>query len=407
MTEIAQLFITLGILLLVGLVLDVLASRIYLPRVTLFIVIGLVLGPSVLGLIPEASRDWFHQVTKIALIMIGFILGGKLSLSRMRKYGMHVVGVALGKVCGVFVLMSLGLLLVGVQLELALILAAIATATAPATTVDVIHETGAEGRFTDILLGAVALNDMLTLLIFSFVLSVAAMMTGESVSMLMLTHGLWETGGALILGVLLGVPLAFMTGRIKAGEPTLTEVVGCMLLCAGMAVWWKVSFILAAFAMGAFIVNTARHHNRPFYAVEGIDQPILILFFILAGAVLEIHALAALSVIGVVYLVLRTVGSLGGVWLGAISTRASTEVRKWIGMALLPQAGIALGLALIASERLPQFENVILPVVIGTTVFFELAGPVLTRLSLVKTGNVTAAPTTQTHESPAESESCT
>ncbi len=202
----------------------------------------------------------------------------------------------------------------------------------------------------------------------------------------MLLVAAWEIGGAVLLGVLLGIPMAYLTGRLQPGEPTLAEALGIVLLCGGLAIWLNLSFILAGMVLGATVANLATHHRRPFTAIEGIEWPFMILFFILAGASLEMHSLWETSLLGIAYILLRMVGLVLGAWAGGIMSEADPAWRRWMGMALWPQAGVALGMALLASHHLPEFKAVIMPVVIGSTIIFELIGPVMTRKALIKAG---------------------
>jgi Kef-type K+ transport system membrane component KefB len=180
--------------------------------------------------------------------------------------------------------------------------------------------------------------------------------------------------------------MAYLTGRLQPGEPTLAEALGIVLLCGGLAIWLNLSFILAGMVLGATVANLATHHRRPFTAIEGIEWPFMILFFILAGASLEMDALWETSLLGIAYILLRMVGLVIGAWAGGIMSDADPAWRHWMGMALWPQAGVALGMALLASHHLPEFKAVIMPVVIGSTIIFELIGPVMTRKALIKAG---------------------
>jgi Kef-type K+ transport system membrane component KefB len=327
-------------------------------------------------------------LTDIALAMIGFLLGQKLSRSTLRDLGRSVLTMSIGEVILTALLVFSVLSLCGVPLEVALLLAGIAPATAPAATVDVVREYQAKGRFTDTLLGIVAIDDAWGLLIFSVLLSMVQAISGEGGAGAVLASSAWEIGGALLLGLVLGVPMAYLTGRIRPGEPTQAEALGLVLLCAGLAVWAEVSYILAAIVLGAVVANLAKHHDRPFHAIEGFEWPFLILFFLLAGAALHIEALAQVGLLGGGYIGLRIAGRVLGTRLGGWLSGADTTTRRWMGLALLPQAGVAIGMALLASHRFPELKDVILPVVLGSTVIFELLGPVMTRRVLIRMGEV-------------------
>ena len=388
MEEISITLITLGGLFLLGLLTDLLGRRTALPRVTFLLILGFLIGPSVLGILPDLSGRWFPIVANMALVMIGFLLGGKLTLVTFKQHGRSVLGISLGVALITAMVVLIALLMVGVRLEIALLLAGIATSTAPMATVDVVHEARAEGAFSRTLLGIVALDDAWGLIVFSLMLAAAQVLSGYGDGGEAIIAGAWELGGAVFVGIALGVPMAYLTGRIQPGEPTLAEALGMVLLCGGIAIWLEVSFLLAAMVLGLVVANLARHHNRPFHAIEGIEWPFMILFFLLAGASLHVQSLAEVGLIGAIYIVCRIVGRFLGAWVGGTLSHAAPTLRRWMGMALLPQAGVALGMALVATQRFPQFSETIFPVVIGATVLFEVIGPILTRRALVHVGDV-------------------
>jgi len=383
-----EILITFGGLFLVGLLADLAGRYTPLPRVTMLLLAGLLMGPSVLDWLPHFTADWFPILTNIALAMIGFMLGAKITFSRLHELGRLVLGLSIGIVVITMLTVFSVLSLFGVPIEIALLLAGIATATAPAATMDVVNEYGAEGKFTETLLDIVAIDDAWGLLIFSILIAVVQALSGQGAIGEALTTGAWEIGGALLLGLVLGVPMAYLTGRIHPGEPTQAEALGLVLLCAGLALWAQVSYILAAIVMGSVVANLAKHHDRPFHAVKGFEWPFLILFFLLAGASLHLEELSQIGLLGAAYIGLRVVGRVLGGHLGGWLCGAEADTRRWMGLALLPQAGIAIGMALLASQRFPEYEAVILPLVLGSSVIFEIFGPVLTRQVLIRMGQI-------------------
>ena len=387
MDIVPKILITLGLLFLLGLLTDLLGRRTPLPRVTLLLLAGFAIGPSGLDLLPDFQEDWFPVVTDIALSMVGFLLGHHLTLSSLRERGTLVLGISIGAVLITALSVFLGLILIGIRPELALILAGIAPATAPAATLDVIREIRAEGEFSKILENVVAIDDAWGLLLFSVLLTIAQILYGQGNGWNMLLLGIWEIGGAICLGLLLGIPMAYITGRLELGEPTQAEALGLVLLCGGIAIWWNVSFILAGMVLGATVANLATHHRRPFIAIEGIEWPFMILFFILAGASFETQALQSIGLIGSAYIIFRLLGRVIGAWGGGFVSGANQLVRNWMGLALWPQAGVAIGMALLASQQFPELKPIILPVVMGASIIFELLGPIMTRKALFKAGD--------------------
>lgn len=375
------MLVSLGAIFLAALLFDAIGRKTPLPRVTLLMLFGFVAGPSVLDYLPDITQAWFPFVANMALVMVGFLLGGQLTLGELRERGGPVLRISLAVVLVTFAAVALGLISIGIPLVAALLLAALATATDPAATIDVVHENGGDGPFARTLLDVVAVDDAWGLILFSMTLAVCNFAIGNGAGASLL-HGAWDLGGALLLGAALGAPMAYLTGRIERGEPTLYEALGLVFLCGGIAMLLNVSFLMAAMTMGAVVANLAKHHTRPFHAIEGIEWPFMVLFFVLAGASLEMSVLAEAGSWLVAYVALRIVGRFLGGWIGGSVPVADPSVRRWMGVALLPQAGVALGMALVAGQQFPEVGEAILPVVVAATVLFELIGPIATRLAL-------------------------
>lgn len=380
----SQFLITIGGILLLGLLTSALGQRTPLPRVTLLLLFGVAIGESGLNLIPELFTRYFEVVAAMTLVMVGFLLGGKLSAETFRFSARKILLISLSAALVSVLLVALGLLAIGAGLELAILLGSIAAATAPAAVLDVVVESGRGGRFGELLLAIVAVDDAWGLVLFSIGLAVvlALRATGTDVSPLLFAGQ--EVGGAVLLGAALGFPAAFLTGRMRPGQPMLTEAVGLVFLCGGLAIWLEVSFLIAPMVMGAVITHFARHHEYPFHAIEGIEWPFLAIMFVLAGATLELDALAALGLLGATYSVCRTAGKILGGYLGGALSGARPATRRWIGLALLPHAGVEIGMALVAANAFLDHAQTLLSVVVAATVIFELVGPVLTRLALVR-----------------------
>ena len=217
MEDLAKTLITLGGLFLVGLATDLLGRRTPLPRVTLLLIFGFLIGPSVFDLLPDLSERWFPMVADMALVMVGFLLGGKLTVPSFRRHGRRILWISVAVVVLTAAVMLVGLLILGIRVEIALLLAGIATSTDPAATTDVAHELRAHGRFTRTLLGIVAVDDALGLIMFSLLLAVVLALTGQGSASEILLLALWEIGGAFLLGGALGIPMADLTGIEYAG----------------------------------------------------------------------------------------------------------------------------------------------------------------------------------------------
>lgn len=382
---------------MLGLLSTALGKRTFLPRVTLLLLFGLLIGESGLDLIPHSFTASFGLVADVALVMVGFLLGSELTASTMRNATDEVLWISIVAALVTTAVTTLGLMLVGLDMPVAILMGCIASATAPAAVLDVVSETGRQGRFSRLLLAIVALDDVWALVLFSTGMSVVAAMLGGGGQAEFALHAGREIFGALILGVVVGVPAAYLTGRVRPGQPILMEALGLVFLCGGIALWLEVSFLISAITMGAVVANLAKHHEYPFHAIEDIEQPFLVLFFVLAGASLEFEALRTLGVFGLVYITCRSIGKIAGAWLGSIPGRSDEPTRRWMGYALLPQAGVAIGMALVASHHFPQYQSTLLTLVISSTVIFEIIGPVFTRQALLH-GNL--PPVASKSESP-------
>jgi len=377
-----QFFVAIGCILLLGLATDLLGRRTFLPRVTLLLIFGMLVGPEALNLIPLIVLENFEVIANVALMMIGFVLGVKLTKKTLSRSARQVICISISAALLTCLMVMLGLFLLGVPLALAILLGCIASATAPAATVETVAESNSKSPFANKLLSIVALDDAWALILFSIGVAIVSTMNGSQLAFTSLIQATHEIGGAILLGMVIGLPAAYLTGRIKNGQPMLTEALGLVFLCGGLALWLEVSFLIAAITMGVVITNLARHHDYPFHAIEGIEWPFMVVFFILAGASFKFDYLQYIGLTGVAYILLRVLGKVVGAGVGGRCGRADKLTRQWMGLALLPQAGAAMGMALVAVNQFPEYRQLLLTVVISTTVVFELTGPILARMAL-------------------------
>ncbi len=384
-----QFLITLGAMLLLGVLVSEIGKRSFLPRVSLLLLVGMLVGGSGFDLIGSSFQQLFDLTADMALLMVGFLLGGRLTKTEIELYGKQVLLVSLAAALVAAALVTFGLYYLGAPLPLAIILGCIASATDPAAVLDVVLEHKKETPFTKKLLAVVAIDDAWALILFSLGLALSGTLShGQSLPLMdLLMVSAWEIGGAMALGVALGLPAAVLTGRLNEGQPMLNEALGLVFICGGLAFYFEVSFIIAAMFMGATIANFAKHHEYPFHEIENIEWPFMVIFFILAGASLEFSSLSGIGLVGMAYIVLRSVGKMLGAYLGAAASKSDNGVKYWMGSALLPQAGVAIGMALVASNQFPQHGPLLLTLVISTTIIFEIIGPIATRLAIKKSAD--------------------
>ena len=378
----ALLFIAIGALFLAGLAADAFGRRLSVPRVSLLILLGVAAGPAGLDWLPPALTGSDGPYADVALTMVAFLLGGGLTKTLLHEHGRQIVIVSIVVVLAALAVVSTGLWLAGVPAALALALAGIASATDPAATREVIVQTGADTPFARRLLGIVAVDDAWGVIAFSLSMAAVGLLSGSEPPAAALVHGMWEVVGALGLGAAIGLPAAQLTGRLKPGEPTLLEAVGIVFLAAGLAMWAGVSTLLTGMACGAVVTNLARHHEQPFHEIERIEWPFMLLFFVMAGASLRLDALTAVGALGAGYALLRIASRIAGGWAAGHAAGLGGRTGTITGLALMPQAGVAIGMALVAGERLPGQAETILAIAVATTIVFEVAGPLATQVAL-------------------------
>jgi len=382
-----QLLLSLGGIFLAGQLISTLGQKTFFPRVTLLLIFGVLIGQQTLDVIPEFFYAWFDLIAQVTLLMVGFLIGGKLTLPSLKNGTKVLIGISTSAALFTAIFVCTGLYWAGLPIELAIILGCIASATAPAATLDVIVESKQKSAFSELLISIVALDDAWALIIFAVGMAIASSLAGQMVENTILLHAAKDIGGAIALGMLLGFPAAYLTGRVKPGEPILTEALGLVFICGGLALWLDVSFLITSIVMGAVVANFAKHHDYPFHAIENIEWPFMVIFFVLAGATIELTALTNIGLIGSLYIFFRALGKITGSKIGGRLSGANQNTNNWVGIALLPQAGVSIGMALVASTAFPEHRQLLLSIVLGTTVFFEIIGPVFTRMALRKTAS--------------------
>ncbi len=401
-----------GLLLLAGYLGGRLANRVGAPRVTGYLLAGMALSPSLFGLFTEVQiQDDFSVITDMALGIIAFSIGGTLDFQHMRRLGKTIAVITVFQSSAAFLLTALGVglafpliaaafgqteLFRGVILPLALLLGAISTATAPAATLAVVHEANARGPFTTVLLGVVALDDGLCILFYALAAGLAgALLGGREISLLgslgepALHIGLSLTIGAVACGV-----LWFAAPRVEQAANLLLVSLGCVFAAVGLAETLHASALLTGMVLGCGVANLVPLSHGIFDAVENIEELIFGLFFVLAGAHLDLRLLGDASALAVLFAVSRFLGKLGGAFVGARWVGAPANTQKYLGLGLLPTAGVTVGLVLMARELFGDHPaaDVMVNAVLASVVINELISPLLVRYALVRAGETRATP---------------
>lgn len=374
--------LTLGCVLLSGIIISAAGRKTPLPRVTLLLIFGAVIGTGGLDLIPTLFSNQFEFISQIALMMVGFLLGGRLTLSSLKNTLGATIWISISAALITSLLVTAALMVFGTPIELAVLLGCLAAATDPASILDVTQESKYTKPFKDILLSIVSLDDAWALILFAVGVAFVSSLNSVGIEYSALLMVVKDIGGAVLIGLLIGFPAAYLTGRTKPGQPMLSEALGLVFISGGLALWLEVSFLITSMVLGAVISNFAKHHEQPFHAIEGIEWPFMLIFFVLAGANLDFTGLASIGGICVIYIVFRIVGKIVGARIGGRIAHADIHTQRWMGVSILPQAGVAIGMALVASHVVPEHQHTLLSTAVLSTVFFEIIGPVFTRLAL-------------------------
>lgn len=388
----ALLLLMVGIAVLAGLFTGKGAERIRIPMVVGYIIAGVIFGESGLGLIKASSTG---LLTNIALGFIGFGIGSQLRLSVLKRLGSSIICISLLEAFGAFILVSVGVTLLTGKLYLGLIFGALASATAPAATVDVLEEYQSKGPLTTSLLAVVGIDDGIALLLFGFGISIATSLLGSGTTILEgLLHPLMDIGGSIVLGATLGFLYSKVVRWMGSRNETLILSVGVVVLACGAAEYLKLSLIMTNMIIGIVSCNLLPMKARNIQeAVGGFTPPIYVLFFVLVGARLNIMNLPQMGLIGVVYLLLRAIGKFGGAYIGSVISHAPEVVRKYLGLGLFSQAGVAVGLSLAAAKILDEaghydLSSMVINVIAATTFVVQIIGPPCTKIAIVKAGEV-------------------
>lgn len=384
---------SLGVILLFALGVGHIVKVAHIPEVTGYLVAGMLVGPSLLGWVSHENLQALHVFSEVGLGLILFSIGGVFEIGRMRRIGRRVVLLAIGESTCAAILVVAGTLAVGQPWPVALLLGAVAVETGAASTLMVVRENNAEGEFTEALTGVIGLNNLLALVAFSLVaaaLELTTLSAGGGLHAGSVARAIfplvWQLVGSSALGFLVGILLASWASHVVESGETLVLLVGCILLTVGIASALDLSSLVASLAVGATLANLSAQSRRLFVALSRTDPPLYVIFFVLAGADLDLSLLPSLGLVGAAYVLCRAGGKLGGAWLAARGTASPEPMRQYLGLSILAQAGLAVGLVLVIRERFPDIAPVVTTVVLGAVAVFEIAGPLSARFALDRTG---------------------
>lgn len=409
-----------GLMAFLGLYFGFAARRIRLPALIGYMLLGILLGPSLLGIVSEHNVEQLAFVTEVALGFVAFTIGAELRISELRRLGRGIVAIILAESFVTFLFVTVALYAWTRDLALSLIFGAVSPASAPAGTVAVIQECKARGSLTKALYAVVGFDDGLAIIIFGFAAAVARSLliqdaTGEMGSILpYLVRPVVEIALSLVVGGFIGVVFSHLVRRLSSNAEMFALSAAAVLIGTGVSIkgftlpWLdmpvELSLILTNMVVGFLLTNTRREAlvHRVSDSVMHIMPLVFILFFALAGAHLKLSLLPALGMIGLVYILSRSAGKIAGSYAGARVYPVEPKIRRYIGLGILSQAGVTIGLALIVKQQLDQIGvqfsyadaaemgTLILTSVTATSVIFEIIGPIATRYVLYKAGEAEA-----------------
>ena len=398
-----NLILALGIIVVAGFLGSLAAEKLKLPSITGYIVIGVLLSPSLLNIIHAETVGNLDIITDIALGFIAYLIGGSLKMESLRGLGRSITWITFLQSLGAWLLVTLVLALLGHLIipnetfwqwyfPLAFIIGAISCATAPAATMAIISEYKAKGPLTTTLLAVVALDDAIAVIAFAIASGICQPLVGgvNSPSFYqMLGVPFLHIVESAAIGIVFGIALMYISRLARTRELLLVVVFGVIMLCVGLTSYLGISSILASMVVGFIIVNKVKREEM-FLVVEEVEDVFFAMFFVLAGLHFDLSVLKVAGILALLIVLTRCMGKYFGARVGARISHAPDNVKKYLGFALLPKAGVTIGLVLISALEFPTFGTVMLNAVLASTIINELVAPPLTKYALFKAGEARA-----------------
>jgi Kef-type K+ transport system membrane component KefB len=382
-----------GLILILALAGGHLVKFIRIPEVVGYFFIGLLLGPSFSQILSSETVTTLEFFSEIALGLILFSIGAVFEFGNLRKVGKRTLLLILYIMAGTILAVFITLLALNGSWQVALLLGVIAVEVSPIGTVLVMREANSEGQLTDAINNVLALNNVGCLIVFGLATSVVKLFdsteTTPSLASVLGREFLllgWNIAGSIALGVVLGYVLAFWGRQVEEHGEILILVMGMILIAVGASHWLGLSSLVATMTLGAVLINLQKESRHLFEVLGKTDPPLYAIFFVLAGAHLQLSSLLLIGISGVGYTISRIAGKMAGAWYGAKKLGYPKVIGKYLGVTLIAHAGVAIGLALQVRSIFPRYADVIATVILGSVLINEVLGPLLTKLSLLKAG---------------------
>ncbi len=382
----------IAIIILFGMIMGRVVSKFKLPKVTGYLLAGVLIGPSILNLVPKEAASSLAIISEAALGFIAYSIGSEMNFENLKKVGKSLIIITMFEALIPAVLVSLTMIYIFKQpLAFAITIGAIASATAPAATIMVIKQYEAKGPVVDTLLPVVAMDDGIAIICFGIAFSIAKslMKAGGSFS---IVQGIFmpivEIIIAIGVGFTIGFILSYILPKIKGEDELLSFVIVSIFIGIGLAEFLNVSTLLVCMMIGITVSNFASNSFRAISIINRITPPLFIGFFTLSGIDLNLGALKYAGLMGLGYVIARSIGKISGAFIGSKITNRDENVQKYLGLTLLPQAGVAIGLSMIAETVMPSLGSTIRTIILASTVIYELFGPYIAKTALMKAGEI-------------------
>ncbi|TET17682.1 MAG: hypothetical protein E3J75_01850 [Dehalococcoidia bacterium] len=399
-----NLVLAIGIIIVIGFFGGLAAERLKFPRITGYIVIGMLLSPSLLNIISGATIKNLDIMTDIALGIVAFLIGSGLHLASLRKLGRSIAWITPFQSLGAWLLVTLLIAFLYPRIltipnatffqtyfPMAFIIGAVSCATAPAATMAVINQYRAKGPFTTTLLAVVALDDAIAVIAFAIAVGIAQPLVngGDISGYQMFGAPFLQIVQSIGIGAAFAFALIYIARLVRIRQLLLVVVFGTIMLCIGVTNLLGISPILASMAAGFIVVNKVRK-NEMFLVLEEIEDVIFAMFFVLAGLHFNLGVMKTAGILALLIVLGRCLGKYFGTRAGATISHASGEVKKYLGLALLPKAGVTVGLVLLAERAFPTFGAIMMNAVLASVIINELVAPPLTRYAIFKAGEASS-----------------
>lgn len=382
----------LGIILFSGIIIGKVVSFFKLPKVTGYLVAGVLIGPSILNLVPSDAAAKLTIIPDAALGFIAYSIGSEFNFENLKALGKRIFTITILEALGAVLLVDIVMIFIfKMSIPFSITLGSIAAATAPAATLMVIKQYKAKGPVVNTLLPVVAMDDAVGIIIFGISTTIAGALINNNSNFSVakaIFVPILEIIYALFLGLIVGFVLSIISKKTEGEDQLLCITIAALFFTIGISTNLNISPLLSCMMVGATITNIAPTNSRTLSVIDRFTPPVFIAFFTIAGIELNLAMLTKVGFVGVGYIIARLIGKIFGAGIGSKLSNCPKTVQKYLGLTLVPQAGVAIGLAMMAETLMPEFGSSIRTIILSATVIYELIGPILTKTALIKAGEI-------------------